>query len=316
MGIRMDEEKNQCYQQKQDISLLFLDVDGVLNTSDPDKVKKSKSVLSMLRPQVERLKEIITSSNIECKICVSSAWRLCEYALLHLKKTLITMADIDVDRVIVGKTPSIPFNDDIDSYTEQRIHEIKSYLNDDKTLNSKFNVISFVVVDDLDLSGIGMNNFVHINPKYGLTETKSLEILSKLNSGNKQKLIELKSKPRIKLLFIAGLENNYNNINSERLQIILKKTECTLVLTKHEYNHKAYHDSFTIDNFTEITQYVTNLEQTYNIESWAVLDYINIHQQYAHFQAIITRRFVKVDPNTQLELNHVLATISILNKWS
>eukprot|EP01083_Nonionella_stella_P283764 965804_1 len=108
--MNMEDEKNEC--SKQNISLIFLDVDGVLNLYNRDKTISNKAALCILRSHVERLKQIITNTNIECKICISSAWRLNKYTLQILKKKLISIADID-DNIIIGQTPFIPYNHNI-----------------------------------------------------------------------------------------------------------------------------------------------------------------------------------------------------------
>ena len=320
----MDDKKEQF--SKQDISLLFLDVDGVLNTNDRDESKKDKALLSLSRQHIERLKMIITSTNVSCKICVSSAWRLNKYSLQYLKKRLVAIGDIDCDNIIIGQTPSIPYNHDINNVEDQRVLEIKTYLNGNGILKSRYNLVSFCVIDDLDLSGIGKGNFVHTNAKFGLTESDSHAVLSILNQvplndeQSKQKLITLKAKPSIKLLFIAASEQNHRNINISRLQIILKKTECKLVLKNDEYKYQNIYrkyDSFTINDFKDIIQFVNDLQNVYNIQSWAVLDYNNIYQKYNNIkeQALVSRRFIKINASG-LVLDDVLTTVSILNKWS
>ena len=316
----MDDQKDTI--SKQNISLLFLDVDGVLNINDRDRNKKDRALLSLSREHIERLKMIINSTNIPCKICISSAWRLNKYSLQYLKKRLMTIGDIDVENIIIGQTPSIPYNNDINNVEDQRILEIKTYLNGNGILKCRYNLVSFCVIDDLDLSGIGINNFVHTNPKYGLTESDSHAVISILNG---QKFIKSKSKPNIKLLFIAASSENHENINISRLQIILKKTQCKLVLRDDEYNkyqniYSKYNSIITVSNdFQDIIQYISDLALMYNIESWAVLDYINIYQKYANNtkeQALVSRRFIKINASQGLVLNDVLTTVSILNKWS
>lgn len=314
----MDDQKESF--SKQNISLLFLDVDGVLNTNDRDRNKKDKALLSLSREHIERLKMIITSTNIPCKICISSAWRLNKYSLQYLKKRLMAIGDIDVHNIIIGQTPSLPLNDN--NVEDQRVLEIKTYLNGNGILKSRYNLISFCVIDDLDLSGIGINNFVHTNPKYGLTESDSHAVISILNG---QKFKKMKIKPNIKLLFIAASSENHENINISRLQIILKKTECKLVLKDEEYNkyqniYSKYNSIMTVSNDVEdIIQYISDLESIYNVQSWAVLDYINIYEKYQNNttkQALVSRRFIKINASQGLILNDVLTTVSILNKWS
>lgn len=328
----MNVDQKEPFGTKQDVVLLFLDVDGVLNTNDRDKTKKDKALLSLSRDHIERLKTIISSTDYECKICISSAWRLNKYSLQYLKKRLIAIADIDVENVIIGQTPSIQFDSNHSHHNfknvmEQRIFEIKTYLNNDKTLKLKYNIISWVVIDDLDLKDIGSNNFVHIDPKYGLKDNDIDLILSILNQvplnddEYKLKLQQIKSKPDIKLLFIAASQKNHKEININRLQIILNKTECKLVIIGDNNNkyHNIYNNSFTVNDFENIVQFITNLSKMYNIQSWAVLDYINIYQKYiVHNQQkqMLLRRFIKINPSQGLVLNDVLTTVSVLNKWS
>jgi len=323
----MEDEKDP-YPNKQNICLLFLDVDGVLNTHNREKAKKDKFALSLSRNLIERLKIIVTSTKHECKICLSSAWRLNKHAVEYLKKQLIAMADIDVQRTIIGQTPSIPLNDHITNCVQQRAFEIRSYLLNDHALKNTYNVISFCVIDDLDLSDqLPSNCFVRIDPKSGIADHDIYAVVCKLNqvplnhdgAQIEQQILSWQSKPKIKLLFIVAMENNYQSMNIDRLRIIRNKTECTLVITKHEFKskHDIYQNSFLLEENSCILQYVTDLEQLYCIQSWAVLDYVNLKdEKYDQHPTLISRRFIKIDPNQGLVLNDVLSTVSILNKWS
>eukprot|EP01084_Bolivina_argentea_P244342 409342_1 len=303
---------NQAF--KQDISLLFLDVDGVLNTQGGVNTQTDQGMLRVLRCHVERLADILKSTNVECKICISSAWRLYKYALQFLRKRLITMGDIDVDSVIIGQTSSIPYHKNVQNLYAQRICEIQSYLNDNEALKSKYNVVSFCVIDDMDLSRIGIN-FVHINPRQGLTDTNAQQILSILNrDSDTQRLMTLKAKPCIKLLFIAAVCTNSSDKNATMMRIIQKKTECTLVMPPDIQESNAKSLAIELDHLCQIPQYMMDLEKRYNIQSWAVLDYMNIFEKYKDQNALIARKFIEVDPTKDLSINDVLAAVSILNK--
>mmetsp|Transcript_28907 Transcript_28907/g.47339 ORF Transcript_28907/g.47339 Transcript_28907/m.47339 type:complete len:316 (+) Transcript_28907:37-984(+) len=314
----MSDQKD-CHVQK--ISLLFLDVDGVLNINDKDKKVRQECALLLSREMIERLKFVIDGTNFPCKICISSAWRLNKYSLQHLKKHLLAIADID-DNIIIGQTPSIPFDQRITNVLQQRCEEIQRFLNHDRALQSSFCVMSFCVIDDLDLREIGKDHFVHIDPKYGLCDTDVNRTLSILNQvtcsihDNASTNIIANAKPSTKLLFIAASQAGYDNMNVQRLSIIMKKSQCMLVMVKHDSKHALYANALHIDDFTNIVQFISNLERTYNLTSFAILDYMNLHSKYANMAKLFLRRFVKVDPMQGLVLNDVLDAVSLLNKWS
>ncbi len=129
------------------MKLIFLDIDGVM-TSDTGKLNKvthypfSISCVSVLN-------EILKTNDV--KIILTSSWR----TVFNAETQDLIFKENGVIQTPAGQTKNIGYN--------HRNLEIKDYL-------QKRNVESFVILDDMLIEGFD-ENFVHINPKYGLTET-------------------------------------------------------------------------------------------------------------------------------------------------
>ena len=92
--------------------------------------------------------------------------------------------DLDADKIVIGQTP------DYRQYGKHRTYEIYDYL---KTNEDRYDVISWVALDDLSLdkydidSAIFMNDhFVKTNPKKGLTPQNALRCIDILNASDYQ----------------------------------------------------------------------------------------------------------------------------------
>eukprot|EP01084_Bolivina_argentea_P088981 160646_1 len=169
------------YFGKQDIKLLFLDVDGVLNTKYDNGLRDDL---------IKHLAKIIECTN--CKIILSSTWRLKESYKQELFDALKQKGNIDIDNVYIGDTPLI-------SNGFVRALEIKSTLNDISVLH---NVVSWCAVDDDDLGNpllfnnqqwyikdeckkFMRNHFVKTNENMGLIATKMKQAIRILNGVTK-----------------------------------------------------------------------------------------------------------------------------------
>ena len=172
------------------IKLLFLDVDGVL----------CSSVNGMQNEYYRNLKTIIEKT--DCKIVVSSTWRLNPRHRSQLvnaisKRCGYTMEQLN--ELIIGDTPDLEYGEDpMQSRGMEikfsRAHEIDSFLRS-KAIVSKYNVISWVALDDAELDAKKLNyyeseimngHFVHTNPLKCLIKSdanKAIEILNGIDSN-------------------------------------------------------------------------------------------------------------------------------------
>ena len=144
-----------------EISLLFLDVDGVLNNSNKSKEFDEQCI--------KNLKNIVNHTN--CKIIISSTYRLENSSFNRLWNTLSSFG-IDFKTNTLSEYLITP---DLDNMT--RADEIYYLLKKIKTDN-KYIVKSWIVLDDGDiLDSTSMfirqlftSHFIKINHKLGLTE--------------------------------------------------------------------------------------------------------------------------------------------------
>eukprot|EP01084_Bolivina_argentea_P269141 457339_1 len=167
------------YFGKQAVKVLFLDVDGVLNTNNDSDEFGLNVIL------IQRLCNIINKTN--CKIVLSTDWRLKEK---HINDLFIEIKkkghiDLDNDNIYIGNTPRMSI---------VRAFEIQAYLND-KYINTIYDILSWCAIDDRNLINpsdttdaiqkmcfkIMFDHFVHTNSQYGLTEKAMNYAIAKLN---------------------------------------------------------------------------------------------------------------------------------------
>jgi histidinol phosphatase-like enzyme len=118
------------------MKLLFLDIDGVMNT-DFHYVRSDKHPDLEFDPEaIKTLEDVIIET--DCKIIISSSWRKSR-TVAELKEIFSHYGEI-ISKVIVGKTGNFP-------RVCQRQDEIKLYLEYYKN-DKKIEVESFVVIDD------------------------------------------------------------------------------------------------------------------------------------------------------------------------
>eukprot|EP01083_Nonionella_stella_P220297 788345_1 len=166
----MDEDKKQEVAET-NIKVLFLDIDGVLNTLPQTNAPNTDSQHFFPLTRLNRLKQIIDSTN--CKIVLSSSWRLRQ----HSKKMLFekfNSVKIDVESCYKGDTPSTK---------KPRALQIHEYI-----VNCTEHISSWCAVDDLDLestlacASIMKAHFVRTTLMTGLTDAKMNQIIDVLNS--------------------------------------------------------------------------------------------------------------------------------------
>lgn len=139
---------------------LFLDVDGVLNTS------KAVTIMSLSRPRMSRLRKIIHETG--CVLVLSSTWRKHSDGLDKLKKAGLKFHGMTSHgwRKADGKW-SIR-GDEIQLFLEQH-PEITRYA---------------IVDDDSDMLDSQLRNFFQTTVEHGLTETHAHRIIHHLNQEN------------------------------------------------------------------------------------------------------------------------------------
>lgn len=187
-----DSEEEQSHEHyKTDLKLLFLDVDGVLNNPSTSWDANHCGIEDEL---LKYLKFIVQRTG--CKIVLSTTWRLMDDAKAVLLHTLKTRADLNIDDLVIGQTPSLK------QRGGHRTHEIAEYLR----LNSyRYNVVSWCALDDLalhkydDFSRQFMaGHFVRTDKRIGLTPENMVQCVRFLNSHDDE-------------------YNSYAKVNRERL---------------------------------------------------------------------------------------------------
>ena len=145
------------------MNIIFLDVDGVLNTYS------GFGGISYLEPNcLENLQKLVRATN--AKIVVSSSWRMHDSAR---KKLIETLKDYDLDKDVIGWTPILG------TFTvgPSRGHEIWTYMS--TLLNWPDNFI--ILDDDKIYMDDFLPNLVKVNGWVGLTEENVKEAIAKLS---------------------------------------------------------------------------------------------------------------------------------------
>ena len=159
------EEKHHNHRHR--IKILFLDVDGVLNGENYGYGGVDDSLLFLL-------KTIIDETN--CKIVLSTTWRLNQSARATLLHFMKARADINVEDIIIGDTPSIK--------GKKRAFEIESFLNSEEFI-SHYQCTRWCAIDDLALNQHNpifmKNHFVRTNYRTGITSSDAFHVVQILN---------------------------------------------------------------------------------------------------------------------------------------
>lgn len=136
------------------MKLIFLDIDGVMtaNNTMPD----SSKLYTFSPTSVSVLNRLLIQH--DAKIILTSSWR--------------TVFDLEAQSRIFVENGVIqtPYDQTTDLGYFKRSHEIQMYL-------SKKRVNRFVILDDMKIEGFE-NNFVLIDPRYGLT----VDYIEKINT--------------------------------------------------------------------------------------------------------------------------------------
>lgn len=172
-NIMAKEVKKQS-KKPQQIKILFLDVDGVINTTENQ---------NLCPKMIKRLGHIIHET--KCKVCLSTSWRTNESQKAKLFKELKMKGNIEIDKIYVGDTPTI--------YDKPRAYEIKAFL--DSICEDLYTVIKWVAIDDMQLDkpqfesrklilteceSLMRNHFVLTDDQIGLTHDNAKDVIKLL----------------------------------------------------------------------------------------------------------------------------------------
>lgn len=156
------------------MKVIFLDIDGVLNSRIYDRKRNWSEQTDIDETRLPLVKEIVDATG--AKIVLSSTWRehwnmdpdKCDADGVYINETF---AKYGLE--IYDKTPDLGINFD-------RPDEIEAWLN-----SVQEHIESFVIIDDYRYTwGKLSNNFVKTNPNFGLGleeehVKKAIEILNK-----------------------------------------------------------------------------------------------------------------------------------------
>ena len=154
--------------------ILFLDIDGVLNSTDYMKNRETEGILGMDPQAVALLIDIIHKT--DCKIVVSSSWRIIGLGPGSLYRSCLKKCDParTVLKATIGHTPSCSGDN-----KTRRGNEIQRWMD---TQDFKG---TFVIVDDGSDMGHLMGHLVQTTFQHGLTRELADEIIRRLNLPEK-----------------------------------------------------------------------------------------------------------------------------------
>jgi hypothetical protein len=158
------------------MKVIFLDIDGVLNSQEFLQNNKSESID---RRNVSVLKNVINKTG--AVIVMSSAWRLWfDDIMMPIEGYSQHLYDIfsEFDIKIFAKTPDFSTEEIRAKKTFSRVKakEILAWLNENQSFDK------YVVVDDLDLINEEINaHLVRINGQVGITEEDAMRVIDMIS---------------------------------------------------------------------------------------------------------------------------------------
>ena len=176
------------------MKVLFLDIDGVLNSENwfgyrlyCIKNNMFNEVMNFVNTNDERIKYKLSMiddraiANLNriveetgCKVVLSSSWRSCVEAENTLTEYLLKLKGFKYEFYDV--TPRLWFND----FSIRRGEEIKLWLDKESEKNE---IESFVILDDdSDMLPEQMNNFIQIDGQVGLIDKDVVTAIKILNN--------------------------------------------------------------------------------------------------------------------------------------
>lgn len=189
-------------EKKPEISLIFLDIDGVLNTTNSEhgglsmfQVEIKDGMMDAKHAIDDKLLEnlkFIKDRTSDCKIVVSSSWRGGLLYPSFLKK--LNESGFDTEKDIIGCTPRLTI-DGFEPRCIPRYLEIAAYL--DK-ISNEYCIKNWVAIDDRPLyaeceseeaNDFLWYHFVQTDPRFGLNDkvTNDVYYLMFLNAYDKNR---------------------------------------------------------------------------------------------------------------------------------
>jgi len=193
IGIGKENEAPPPKKEAEKMRILFLDVDGVLNSEvtrgggpAPSRTPGGGGEAGIASELVDNLHLVVAKTN--ATIIVSSTWRL-----VPDRMTALTGSLDKVGIKVAGATPDLA-----PTGAGDRVDEIMTWLD-------SAGPVEFVVVDDLDLAGmngkLSQENFVKCDDAAGLTRQLAREAVIKLS-------MHLPAETRVIFLDIDGVLNS------------------------------------------------------------------------------------------------------------
>ena len=149
---------------KTNVKLVFLDVDGVLNS-----LGSCRGGIEIQEDKLKLLKKIIDC--IGAEIVISSSWRLVNHELKQLSDALKKY-----NMRYIGVTPKLFYRTD----------EIASFIKSYRKINKNIYISHWIAIDDINLSKwnakMMKNHFVHTSLLRGLTEFHVEKAIKLLNT--------------------------------------------------------------------------------------------------------------------------------------
>ena len=223
--------------------IIFLDVDGVLNTNSDRMTGRS----DVLKPKLlEQFGKIVAAT--KAKIVLSSSWRFHPQLCQVLSSALVQVAKVP-EKDIIAMTGEARDGD------VGRADEIGKWL--DATMRSgRLPIASWVVLDDLPLGGIPFlaSHFVRVDPRVGLTRKNAVKAIKILNNTVKMIGNSVKGEDRRGVGVekdVARLVQQYQDhrlqVSREQIFVKLKELEAKKAnLINHVQNkggEKSYFDT-------------------------------------------------------------------------
>jgi HAD domain in Swiss Army Knife RNA repair proteins len=155
------------------MKIIFLDIDGVLNTDRQIRINnlKQNEGINFDQEAMGNLKKIIKKT--KARIVITSTWRIHQRENGYLWSELIRnfqLCNIN-SKVIIDITPIT----DMNMRLETRELEISKWLSTNK------NIEKFVILDDQWSMGGLNNHFIRCLPFNGITSKIADEVIKKLN---------------------------------------------------------------------------------------------------------------------------------------
>lgn len=148
------------------MKILFLDIDGVLNSMNYSKQVVRRSLIAdetSIDPQTVKILQSLLDEMSDLRIIISSTWR--RFHSLDELKTILASYGLDSSKIL-GVTPKL---DTI------RGEEIKSWLNT-QSLKSDYPVHQFVILDDDADMGSLISHLIQTSHQIGLTTENITQI--------------------------------------------------------------------------------------------------------------------------------------------